>query len=141
MKTRFIILFLTSLFAQIQAQTRIIPQKNPEVFWQNFVRTGCNIIPGPEVPGYDSLNRSSVRAFVIHSEDYNVPIYCLEADTACLRPESLVNRSYTEHPSLPPGKIWLLRFENGGLLKKSDIRNLLKYNELPIPPRRNGNEK
>jgi hypothetical protein len=123
----------------LQAQTFIKPQHQPDAFWRPLLNENCAVKPGPEIIGTEK--KTGPVAFQILSEDYNLRIFCLEADTACLGPKARQGGSFTGHPQLSPEKLWVLRYEDGSLLKKSDVRNLLKHNELPIPGRQNPPEK
>ncbi len=123
----------------LQAQTFIKPQPQPEAFWRPWLIESCSAIPAPAASGNEKPK--GTLAYQISSEDYNLRIFCLEADTACLQPQAMKGGSFTRHPQLSPEKVWVLRYEDGSLLKKSDVRNLLKHNELPIPGRQNPPEK
>jgi hypothetical protein len=102
-------------------------------FWTPVMLPECSLAQGTIPAKYDSIS-TIARAFEIHSEDFNLPVYCLEVLIDCLRPE-IVNKKRTTfyHPSLPPRRIWLFMYPDGIFLPKKDVKELIRNGEAPFP--------
>jgi len=102
-------------------------------FWAPVVNPACKVFPG-QVPATWDTVPNIARAYEIRSEEYTVPVLCLEADTMCMnKVEGKNRRSIVRHPSLPAGRVWLFMYPDGMYLKPRDIRNLIRFGEVPFP--------
>jgi hypothetical protein len=131
MKT--ILLFTGLLLTIVSVNSQILNPHSEPSFWGPVINPSCKVFPG-QVPATWDTVPTIARAYEIRSEEFTVPVLCLEADTMCLNKVSGRNRSsIVRHPSLPAGRVWLFMYPDGMYMKVRDIRTLIRFGEVPFP--------